>query len=104
MSVTAIIRDRGLQHTIRKGDTLQVNRMPDKVGAKITLKEVLSLETDKDVKWGNPTVKGAQVSCEIMAHTRGKKLIIFKIKRRKNYRRKNGHRQELTLLRERLPR
>lgn len=99
MSTIAVIRDRGMQFSVRLGDTLQVNRLDGKVGSEISIHEVLTLITEKDIKVGQPLVKGAKVNCEILEHSRGKKVLTFKIKRRKNYRRKIGHRQDLTVLR-----
>lgn len=96
--MTAIVRDRGFQHTVREGDTFKVNRLSGKIGSEISLDEVLFLERGPDIRVGTPLVEGARVECEILGHPRGEKITIFKMKRRKNYRRKTGHRQNLTLL------
>ncbi|MBI4431573.1 MAG: 50S ribosomal protein L21 [Candidatus Omnitrophica bacterium] len=98
MKVKAIIRDRGHQLTVSEGDVFEVNRLNGKIGTEVSLNEVLCVDTGEEVRVGQPLLKGAAVHCKIMDHTRGKKVFTFKIKRRKNYRRRSGHRQDLTKL------
>jgi large subunit ribosomal protein L21 len=92
---TAVIRTGGKQYRVAEGETLVVERLEGDPGTKVEFGEVLMLSGDT-VKVGKPIVAGAKVSGEIVEQGRGEKLTIFKFKRRKKYRRKMGHRQELT--------
>jgi large subunit ribosomal protein L21 len=92
----AVIKTGGKQYRVAKGDRLQVEKLPGNVGDAVNF-EVLMLGGDK-VNVGTPLVSGAVVAAKIVAHDRGEKLIVFKFRRRKNYRRKNGHRQPYTAL------
>ncbi|MCC7536315.1 MAG: 50S ribosomal protein L21 [Deltaproteobacteria bacterium] len=94
----AVIRTGGKQYRVAAGDTLRVEKLPGAVGDKVSFDDVLMLGGDK-VAVGTPTVSGARVSAQILAQDRAKKVIVFKMRRRKNYRRKNGHRQPYTELR-----
>jgi large subunit ribosomal protein L21 len=91
----AVIRTGGKQYRVSQGDTLRIEKLPGDVGSTITFGEVLMLGGDK-LSVGKPLLKGAKVSAQIVAQDRGKKIIVFKMRRRKNYRRKNGHRQWFT--------
>ena len=91
----AVIRTGGKQYRVSEGDTLRVEKLPGDVGSSITFGEVLMLG-GPNVQVGKPLVKGAKVSAQIVAQDRAKKIIVFKMRRRKNYRRKNGHRQWYT--------
>lgn len=91
----AVIRTGGKQYRVAQGDTLRVEKLPGDVGASITFEEVLMTGGDK-VNVGKPLVAGAKVEAQITAQDRAKKIIVFKMRRRKNYRRKNGHRQPYT--------
>ncbi|MFT3923488.1 MAG: 50S ribosomal protein L21 [Myxococcales bacterium] len=91
----AVIRTGGKQYRVSQGETLRVEKLPGDVGASITFDEVLMIGGDK-VNVGKPLVAGAKVSAQITAQDRAKKVIVFKMRRRKNYRRKNGHRQYFT--------
>jgi large subunit ribosomal protein L21 len=91
----AVIRTGGKQYRVSQGDTLRVEKLAGDVGASITFDEVLMIGGEK-VNVGKPLVSGAKVSAEITAQDRAKKIIVFKMRRRKNYRRKNGHRQAYT--------
>lgn len=96
----AVVRTGGKQYKVAKGDLIRVEKLEAQEGEKIDLNDVLLLGKDGGLsKVGTPTVAGASVQAEVVAQTRGPKLIVFKKKRRQNYRRKNGHRQDLTLLR-----
>lgn len=92
---TAVIRTGGKQYRVSEGDTISVEKLEGDAGSKIEFGEVLAIGGDTP-KIGKPLVSGAKVSGEIIAQGRGEKLIVFKFKRRKRYRRKNGHRQSLT--------
>ena len=91
----AVIKTGGKQYRVAQGDRLRVEKLPGDVGANVTFDEVLLIGGDK-VSVGTPLVKGAKVTAEIVAQDRAKKVIIFKFRRRKNYRRKRGHRQPFT--------
>jgi large subunit ribosomal protein L21 len=93
----AVIKTGGKQYRVAQGDRLRVEKLAGDVGATVTLDEVLMIGGDKVVV-GTPRVKGAKVTAEIVAQDRAKKVIIFKFRRRKNYRRKRGHRQPFTEL------
>jgi large subunit ribosomal protein L21 len=93
----AVIQTGGKQYRVAEGDRLRVEKLAGDVGAKITFDKVL-LVGGESVKVGTPLVSGAKVSAEIVAQDRAKKIIVFKFRRRKNYRRKQGHRQPFTEL------
>ena len=89
----AVIRTGGKQYTVAKDDVILVEKLEGNAGDKINV-DVLAL----DGKFGTPLLDGGLVAAEIVEQTRGDKVIIFKKRRRHNYRRKNGHRQHLTAL------
>lgn len=91
----AVIRTGGKQYRVSEGETLRVEKLPGDVGGTITFGEVLLLGGD-NVTVGKPLIGGASVTAQIVAQDRAKKIIVFKMRRRKNYRRKNGHRQWYT--------
>jgi len=93
----AVIRTGGKQYRVQKDDVLEVELLEAKKGETVTLNEVLLIGGDS-TKVGNPTVSGASVKAEVVDQIKGDKVIVFKKKRRQNYRRKNGHRQNLTVL------
>jgi len=95
----AIVRHGGRQLKVAKGDEVVVNRLAGEVGGTVQIDEVLLLAKDDGVEIGRPLVEGASVTGEILGHERGDKIVVFKMKRRKGYRRKAGHRQELTRVR-----
>ena len=93
----AIIKTGGKQYRVAAGDQITVERLLGDVGTTISLTDVLAIGGDAPVV-GRPLVPGAAVNAKIVQQPRGTKVIVFKKKRRKNYRRKRGHRQELTVL------
>ena len=93
----AIVKTGGKQYRVGVGDQITVERLEGDVGAAISLDQVLAVGGEAP-KIGTPTVAGASVTAKIVQQPRGTKIIVFKKKRRKNYRRKRGHRQELTVL------
>lgn len=95
----AVIKTGGKQYTVKPQEVLSVEKLEGNAGDKITLSEVLLIGGDKGPKVGTPTVAGATVTAEIVKQFKDDKVIIFKKKRRQNYRRKNGHRQQLTSIR-----
>lgn len=91
----AVIKTGGKQYRVATGDRLQVEKLAGNPGDEVRFDEVLLVGGDSP-KVGAPTVKGAAVKAKILGQERGEKLIVFKFRRRKNYRRKNGHRQPYT--------
>jgi large subunit ribosomal protein L21 len=91
----AVIHTGGKQYRVSEGDTLRVEKLPGEVGSSLEFGEVLMLGGDK-VAVGRPFVGGAKVAAQIVAQDRARKIIVFKMKRRKKYRRKAGHRQPYT--------
>lgn len=95
----AIVETGGKQYRIEEGQEIKVERLAGEPGAKIVLDKVLAVGGGSEVKVGKPFVEGAEVSCEIKAHGRARKVIVFKKKRRKDYQKKQGHRQNFTTIR-----
>ena len=96
----AVIRTGGKQYKVAKDDVIFVEKLAGEPGSTIELGDVLMLGGDgAEPKTGTPTLAGAKVAATVLEHKQADKVIIFKKKRRHNYRRKNGHRQELTVLR-----
>ncbi len=95
----AVIKTGGKQYRVEKDDVLTVEKLDGDAGAKIEFSDVLMVGAGKSVKIGTPAVSGAKVSAELVEQTRGPKLIAFKKRRRKNSRRKKGHRQDLSKIR-----
>lgn len=91
----AVIKTGGKQYRVAQGDRLQIEKLVGNPGDEVSFDEVLLVGGDKP-KVGAPLVKGASVKAKILGQERGEKLIVFKFRRRKNYRRKNGHRQPFT--------
>jgi large subunit ribosomal protein L21 len=91
----AVIRTGGKQYRVSEGDTLRIEKLAGDVGNAVSFDEVLLVGGDK-ITVGKPLVKGAKVGAQIIAQEKAKKVIVFKMRRRKNYRRKNGHRQQYT--------
>ena len=94
----AIVETGGKQYRAEQGDVLEVEKLEGAVGATITLDKVLMISGEAGTKIGTPTVSKATVTGEILAQDRHAKIIVFKKRRRKNYRRTNGHRQSFTKL------
>jgi large subunit ribosomal protein L21 len=93
----AVIKTGGKQYRVTEGQKLFVERLDGSPGDKLTFDQVLLVSGDS-VKVGSPLVTGATVSAQIVGHDRAKKITVFKLRRRKNYRRKQGHRQPYTEL------
>ena len=91
----AVIKTGGKQYRVSEGDRLRVEKLLGDVGSSLTFDEVLMIGGEK-VAIGKPLVAGAKVTAKIVTQDRAKKVIIFKFRRRKNYRRKRGHRQPFT--------
>ena len=92
-----IVDIAGFQEKVKEGDALRVPLLKAKEGATVTFDKVmLIVKSDDDVKLGTPVVSGASVEAKVIAHGRGDKIRVFKMKRRKRYRRVHGHRQDFT--------
>jgi len=95
----AVIRTGGKQYRVAKDDVISVEKLAAEPGAAVELTEVLMISEGAEVATGTPLLDGASVSATVVEQTRAPKIIVFKKKRRHNYRRKKGHRQQLTVLR-----
>ena len=95
----AVLKTGGKQYRVAKGDVIKVEKLDGEAGGKITLDQILMVGEGDKTTVGSPLVKGAKVTAEILGQDRGPKIIVFKKKRRQNYRRKKGHRQDITVLR-----
>lgn len=94
----AVIEAGGMQFKVSEGDRVRVPKVSAEVGERFEISDVLLLSDGGKVQIGTPTVEGARVVTSVLEHGRDKKIVILKMKRRKNYRRKQGHRQGYTLL------
>jgi large subunit ribosomal protein L21 len=92
----AVIETGGKQFRVKEGDTLFVEKLPVEAGQTVELDRVLMVENNGELKVGTPSVDGAKVTLEVVRHGKGRKIIVFKYKAKKNYRRKQGHRQPFT--------
>ena len=94
----AVVKTGGKQYKVAQGDVIQVEKLDGEAGASIDLNEILMVCNEDKVTVGSPLVAGAKVTAEVVSQARTGKLIIFKKKRRQNYRRKFNHRQSYTVL------
>ena len=92
----AVIETGGKQYKVRSGEVVRIEKLPVEAGSTVKLEKVLLIQGDKGITVGTPTIPGASVMGEVVSQGRGRKLVIFKKKRRKNYRRTRGHRQSYT--------
>lgn len=92
----AIVKIQGQQFRVEKDRKLFVHRLKEEEGSTIQIKDILLIDDDGKVEVGSPTVKGAEITAKILKHLKGDKIHIFKKKRRKGYRKFNGHRQYLS--------
>ena len=96
----AIIKTGGKQYKVKSGEILKIEKLPDsKPDSKIEFNEVLAYGDDKTIEVGTPTVVGAKVEADLIKNSKDRTILIFKKRRRHNSRRKNGHRQEHTMIR-----
>ena len=94
----AVVKAGGKQYRVSQGDVVQIEKVAGEVGDRVTLSEVLLIGGNGESRIGTPTVADARVTAEITNQGPGRKIIVFKKKRRKGYSRKQGHRQKLTTL------
>jgi large subunit ribosomal protein L21 len=92
----AVIKTGGKQYRVSAGEKLKIESLPAEVGAEVTLDQVLMVADGDNVKVGSPTLAGASVKATVLGHGRGEKIKIFKMRRRKHYRKTLGHRQNYT--------
>jgi large subunit ribosomal protein L21 len=92
----AVIKTGGKQYKVSTGERLKVESLVGEVGSELVLGEVLAYGEGKSLKLGTPLVSGAQVKVKVLAHGRGDKVTIFKLRRRKHYQKHQGHRQGYT--------
>jgi len=94
----AVLATGGKQYRVQEGDVIYVEKLIADVDSTVELNEVLAIGTDEGIKVGAPVVEGAKVVAKVAAQGKAKKVIVFKYKSKKDYRRKNGHRQPYTKL------
>ena len=96
----AIIQTGGKQYKVKAGEIIKVEKLEDsKPETKVEFKEILAYGDDKSIELGEPTISGAKVEADLIKNSKNRTILIFKKRRRKNSRRKNGHRQEFSLIR-----
>ncbi len=94
----AVVQTGGKQYRVAAGQTLEVERLDTEAGQPVVFEDVRLVNHDGAVTVGTPKVEGASVVADVVEHKRGPKIVIYKMKRRKGFRRKAGHRQELTVV------
>ncbi|NFR86232.1 MULTISPECIES: 50S ribosomal protein L21 [unclassified Clostridium] len=94
----AVLATGGKQYRVQEGDVIYVEKLDTEVDSTVELTEVLAVANDEGIKVGAPVVEGAKVTAKVLAQGKQKKVIVFKYKAKKDYRRKNGHRQPYTKL------
>jgi large subunit ribosomal protein L21 len=97
--MNAVVKTGGKEYRISQGDLIRVEKMEGKVGDQVTMKDILMISDEDKVQVGNPFLTNAVITGEIVQQVRGKKVLTYKMKRRKNYRRTKGHRQTYTYVR-----
>jgi large subunit ribosomal protein L21 len=95
----AVIRSGGKQYRVAPGETVRLESVAGEIGAKVELGNVLLVENDGNVQVGNPLLANAKIEATVLEHDRAKKILVFKKKRKKQYRRTQGHRQNYTAVR-----
>ncbi len=95
----AVVHTGGKQYKVEKGETLRIEKIPGEVGSAVTFDKVLMVADGEDIKVGQPVLENARVSASIIEQDKAKKVLVFKYKRRKRYRRTQGHRQPYTAIR-----
>jgi len=95
----AVVKTGGKQYRVAKDDVLTIEKLDGEAGAVIELEQVLAINDGKGLTIGTPMIDGARVAATVLEQKKGKKVLIFKKKRRQNYRRTKGHRQQLTVIR-----
>jgi large subunit ribosomal protein L21 len=94
----AVIKTGGKQYRVAAGEKIKVEQIAADIGQEVTLSDVLAVGSGSDIKLGTPLVAGATVKAKVLAHGRSEKVRIFKMRRRKHYQKRQGHRQNYTEL------
>ena len=94
----AVVKTGGKQYKIKENDIILVEKLPSKEGESINLNEILLISNKKETKIGTPLLKGFNIKAKVLEQKKGKKILVFKKKRRKNYKKTIGHRQNFTVL------
>ena len=96
----AVIQTGGKQYKVKSGEILKIEKLPDsKIDSKIEFKDILAYGDNKAIEIGSPTIKGAKVEANLIKNSKNRTILIFKKRRRQNSRRKNGHRQQYSMIR-----
>jgi large subunit ribosomal protein L21 len=95
----AVVNSGGKQYKVREGEILRVEKLPGEVGSPVTFDRILMVANEEKVNIGQPVLEGVAVKGHIVEQGKAKKILVFKYKRRKRYRRKKGHRQDFTAVR-----
>ena len=96
----AVIQSGGKQYKVKSGEILKIERLPDsKENSKIEFKDILAYGDDKIIEIGTPIVHGAKVEADLLKNSKNRTVLVFKKRRRQNSRRKNGHRQQYSMIR-----
>jgi large subunit ribosomal protein L21 len=95
----AVVNTGGKQYKVQKGETLRIEKIPGEVGSSVTFDKILMVADGENIRVGQPVLENVSVQAQIVEQDKAKKILIFKYKRRKRYRRKNGHRQPFTAIR-----
>ncbi|TFG42449.1 MAG: 50S ribosomal protein L21 [Syntrophobacterales bacterium] len=95
----AVVNTGGKQYKVMKGETLRIEKIPGEVGSSVTFDKVLMVADGENIRVGQPVLENVAVQAQIVEQDKAKKILVFKYKRRKRYRRKNGHRQPFTAIR-----
>ena len=96
----AVIQSGGKQYKVKSGEILKIERLPDsKENSKIEFKDILAYGDDKTIEIGTPIVQGAKVEADLLKNSKNRTVLVFKKRRRQNSRRKNGHRQQYSMIR-----
>jgi len=94
----AVINTGGKQYKVRTNDKLRIEKLNDKEGGSVEFKQVLLINNDDNMELGSPLIEGAKVEAKVIKQTKNKTILIFKKRRRHNSRRKNGHRQKMSIV------
>mgnify|MGYP005839681529 FL=1 len=95
----AVVHTGGKQYKVQKGEILRIEKIPGEVGSAVTFDKVLMVADGEEIRLGQPVLENAKVQASIVEQDKAKKILVFKYKRRKRYRRKQGHRQPYTAIR-----
>lgn len=94
----SIIEIGGKQYSVKKGDIITIEKLDKKINEEVEFDNVILIKDNKDIKTGNPYIKDAKVKAKVIDNQKDKKVIVFKFKRKKNYKRLKGHRQPYTMV------